>query len=110
MSDSQLENIKTLIASQQNYKVWVGSAIGFTFLIFFFTFAMLVDKFPPIFFIIESIITLILFPCLFILNRISFRILKLKKGKTAEFKNLIAQMHRDDVDEKPEKILEKISA
>ncbi len=110
MTDKQLDNIKTLQASQQNIKIWIGSAIGFIFLIFFFTFAMLVDKFPPIFFIIESIITLILFPCLFILNRISFAILKLKKGNKDEFKVLLEGMSRDDVDKKPEVILEKINA
>ncbi|HFE38854.1 MAG TPA: hypothetical protein ENK06_10625 [Gammaproteobacteria bacterium] len=109
MTDNQLDNIKTLQESQKNIKIWIGTIIGVIFLIFFFTFAMLVDKFPPIFFIIESIITLILFPCLFILNRISFAILKLKKGRKPAYKSLIKNLSRDDVDKKPEEVLEKIS-
>lgn len=109
MSETKLENIKQLQEKQTNIKIWIGSAIGFIFLVFFFTFAMLVDKFPPIFFIIESIITLILFPCLFVLNRISFTLLKLTQSKNPEFKDIMSQMKQGDVEVKPEEILSRLS-
>ena len=110
MTDNQLENIKTLQESQKNTKIWIGAIMGVILILFFFTFAMFVDKFPPIFFIVETIITLIILPSFFMLNRISFAILKIRKGNKEQFKNILAKIHRDDVDKKPEDLLEKINA
>ena len=110
MTDNQLENIKTLQESQKNTKIWIGAIMGVILILFFFTFAMFVDKFPPIFFIVETIITLIILPSFFMVNRISFAILKMKKGNKEEFKSNLSKMHRDDVDKKTEEILEKINA
>ena len=109
MTDNQLETIKTLQESQKNTKIWIGAIMGVILILFFFTFAMFVDKFPPIFFIVETIITLIILPSFFMLNRISFAILKMKKGSKEEFKPVLEKMHRDDVDKKTEEVLEKIN-
>ena len=108
MSDIELEKIKTLQESQKNIKVTIGSAMGLILIIFFFTFAMLVDKFPPVFFVIESIITLIFIPSFFLLNKISFTILKIKKGKNEEYKPLMEKLKPSDVDKKPEAVLSSI--
>ena len=108
--DSPLKKIEFLQESQKNTKVWIGAIMGVILILFFFTFAMLVDKFPPIFFTIETIITLIILPCFFMLNRISFGILKIKKGKKEEFKDILGQMHRDDVDKKTEEVLANINS
>lgn len=108
MTDTQLENIKTLQASQTSIKIWMGSIMGLILIIFFFTFATFVDKFPPIFFIIESIIALIFVPCFFMLNRVSFFILKLKKNKQEKFKTILAAIDKDDVDKKSEEVLKKL--
>ncbi len=110
MTDASLENIKTLQASQTNIKIWMGSIMGLILIIFFFTFATFVDKFPPIFFIIESIIALIFVPCFFMLNRVSFFLLKLTKNKQERFKTILASMDKDDVDKKTEEVLNKIIA
>jgi len=109
MTDNQLETIKTLQESQKNTKIWIGAIMGVILILFFFTFAMFVDKFPPIFFIVETIITLIILPSFFMLNRISFALLKMKKGNKEEFKAILAKLNRDDVDKKTEEVLEKIS-
>ncbi len=106
MSDNTLEIIKKLQDSQKSIKITIGSIIGVVFILFFFTFAMLVDKAPPIFFEIETVLVIILFPMLFMLNRISFAILKFRKGKKEEFKDVLTKMDRNDVDKKPEKVLE----
>ncbi len=110
MTDTQLENIKSLQATQTNIKIWMGSIMGLILIIFFFTFATLVDKFPPIFFIIESFIALIFVFCFFMLNQISFFILKLTKKKHEKFKTILASMDKDDVDKKTEDVLKKFIA
>jgi len=107
--DSPLEKVKALQESQKNTKIWIGALMGVVLILFFFTFGSLVDKAPPVFFIIETIITLIILPSFFMLNRISFGILKMKKGNKEEFKDILSKMHRDDVDEKTEEVLEKIN-
>jgi len=109
MTDNQLETIKILQESQKNTKIWIGTIMGVILIIFFFTFAMFVDKFPPIFFIVETIITLIILPSFFMLNRISFAILKMKKGNKEEFKGVLSKMNRDDVDKKAEDVSKKIN-
>jgi len=108
MTDTQIETIKTLQNSQKNLKIWLGTIMGIILILFFFTFALLVDKAPPAFFIVETIITLIIIPSFFLLNRISFGILKLTKGKKAEFNDIIRKLSHNDVDKKPEKIIENL--
>jgi len=108
MSEISFEAVKEIQDAQKNIKIIIGSTIGIIFLFFFFTFAMLVDKAPPIFFTIETILVLILFPMLFVLNSISFAIIKFRKGKKAEFKHIFPKLNKNDVDEKTEKVLEKI--
>jgi len=108
MSDVTLETIKTLQEAQKSTKIVIGSTIGIILIFFFFTFAQLVDRLPPIFFTIETVVAAIITPMLFVLNRISFSWLKMRKGNKPEFKETLAKMNRNDVDEKPEKILERI--
>lgn len=106
MSEINLETIKAIQDSQRNIKIVIGSIIGIILVMFFFTFASLVDKAPPIFFTIETIIAIILTPILFMLNRVSFALVKLRKGSKAEFKETLAKMDKNDVDKKTEKVLE----
>ena len=110
MSEISLETIKEIQDSQRNIKVIVGSVIGIILIFFFFTFASLVDKAPPIFFTIETIIAAIITPLLFILNRISFALVKFRKGKKVEFKDTLAKMDKNDVDKKAEKVLESFQS
>jgi len=109
MSDTQLEKIKKIQESQKSIKITIGSAMGLILIVFFFTFAMLVDKAPPIFFVIETIITIIFIPLFFMLNKISFIFLKMRMGEKAEYKDIISQLNANDVDKKAEVILENIN-
>ena len=106
MSDITLESIKEIQDSQKNIKIVIGSTIGIILVFFFFTFASLVDKAPPIFFTIETIIAAILTPMLFVLNRVSFAVVKFRKGKKDGLKSTLEKMDKNDVDKKTEKVLE----
>ncbi len=109
MNETQLlEAVKSLQESQKSIKITIGSIMGLVLIIFFFTFAMLLDKAPPLFFIIETIITIIIIPLFFMLNKLSFVILKIRKGKKEELKKIIAQMNANDVDKKAEIVLQKL--
>ncbi|MDH5217000.1 MAG: hypothetical protein OEX19_04850 [Gammaproteobacteria bacterium] len=108
MSNEQLiERISDIQKKQIKYKTIIGSAIGVIFLIYFFTFAMFVDKFPPLFFLIELITTPILFALFFFLDRISFAIIKGGFEKQDTYREVIAKMTQNDIDVKPEKIAQR---
>ncbi|MDH5301556.1 MAG: hypothetical protein OEW58_09365 [Gammaproteobacteria bacterium] len=105
MSEQAIAKLQQLQEKQTSIKVSIGVTIGIIFLIYFFTFAMLVDKFPPIFFYIEAITSVIFLIMLFKLNKASFCFMgsKIKKA-AAEFPEL-AKYRANDVDTKPEKLL-----
>ena len=108
MSNEQLiERISDIQKKQTKYKMIIGSTIGVIFLIYFFTFAMFVDKFPPIFFLVELVTTPILFALFFFLNRISFAIVKGGFEKQDTYRDVIAKMTQNDIDVKPEKIAQR---
>ena len=109
MAEIQKENLEKLLNKQKSMKITIGSVGGVILLLFFFSFATLVDKAPPIFFIIETIITILIFISFFILNRISFAWIKMTKSKKAEFKDIIPKLQMNDVDEKLDKVFERIN-
>ena len=110
MNEITLKKIKTLQESQKSIKITLGSVMGMILIFFFFTFAMLVDKAPPIFFVIETIITIIIIPLFFMLNKVSFLILKMTKGKKEEYRDIIPRLNANDVDKKPEVVLENLNS
>lgn len=108
MTEITKETIEKIQNSQKSIKITLGSVMGITLILFFFSFAMLVDKFPPKFFTVEIILTLFIVPSFFLLNRISFFWVKLLKGRKSEFKAAIAKMAYDDVDKKTDSVLQKL--
>ena len=110
MNEIELDKVKALQESQKSIKITLGTLMGLILIIFFFTFAMLVDKAPPIFFVIETIITIIIIPLFFMLNKVSFLILKITKGKKAEYRELISRLNANDMDKKPEVVLENLNS
>jgi len=110
MSEQAIAKLKQLQEKQTSIKISIGVTIGIIFLIYFFTFAMLVDKFPPAFFIFEAITSLIFFISLFILNRISFFFMGGKIKKAAKEFPALAKYQANDVDTKAEKLLEELQA
>ncbi|MDH5547355.1 MAG: hypothetical protein OEZ43_17355 [Gammaproteobacteria bacterium] len=107
-NEAVIEKIETIQKKQLRYKLIFGSVLGVICLIYFFTFAMFVDKFPPIFFVIEMITAPIIFVMFFLLNRISFGLIKGGFAKQSEFSAIIAVMKHDDVDTKPGKIQDRL--
>jgi hypothetical protein len=105
MSNEQIiERIGDIQKKQTKYKMIIGSVLGVTLMIYFFTFAMFVDKFPPIFFMVEMVTTPIIFALFFFLNRISFAIIKGGFEQKEAYRDIISKMTQNDIDEKPEKI------
>ena len=99
-----LEQLETIHAKQRSSKIWIGSGLGIFLIVVFFTFAMLVDKAPPIFFKIEAIAAMVAIPMLFLLNHISFFFIQ-RRFTQSPYRELVSKLLPGDVDEKPEKVL-----
>ncbi len=110
MSDINLETIKEIQEAQRSIKIVIGSTIGIILVFFFFTFAALVDKAPAIFFTIETIVAAIITPILFVLNRVSFAVVKFRKKGNPKYKAVLEKMDKNDVDKKTDKVFEGLQS
>ncbi len=108
MANIQKENLEKLLNKQRSIKITYGSLSGIVLLIFFFTFAYLVDNAPPVFFIFETIVAAVIFVSYFMLNRLSFIWIKMTKSKKAEFMDIIPRLEAGDVDGKIDVVFERI--
>lgn len=102
-----LDTIETLQSKHQNIKITLGASMGMVLIIYFFTFAMLVDKFPPAFFIFEAITSVMIFISFFKLNAIAFAILKPLAGR--QRRALLSTLNANDMEKKPEEIAAKLN-
>jgi len=100
-----LENIKSLQQKHQNIKITIGSILGFVLIFYFFTFAMLVDKFPRGFFIFEAISTVLIVICLFKLNNVAMAVFKVMAGR---HKDLLGKLTASDMDTNAEDLEKKL--
>lgn len=107
-NEAIIEKIETIQNKQTRYKLIFGTFLGMILLVYFFTFAMFVDKFPPAFFMVELITTPIIFALFFFLNHISFALIRGGFEKQDDYRDLIKVMSRSDLDVKPEKIAERL--
>ncbi|MDX1810422.1 MAG: hypothetical protein R3240_00620 [Gammaproteobacteria bacterium] len=110
MTTIQKENLEKLLNKQRSIKITIGAVGGIILLLFFFSFATLVDKAPAEFYILEAIISVVIFASFFMLNKISFGWVKITKGKKEEFKAIIPLINQNDVDAKLDKVFERISS
>ena len=107
-NETILGKIEEIQKKQLKYKLIFGTVLGVILLVYFFTFAMFVDKFPPMFFLVELITAPVIFILFFLLNRISFGLIRGSYLKKEDYKKIIQAMKHDDVDTKPEKIADRI--
>jgi len=107
VSQTDIEIIQLIQDKQRSFKITLGASMGMILIVYFFTFAMLVDKFPPAFFIFEAITSVIFLVSFFMLNKISFAYVKLRMAGKANYQDYFEIMQASDVDESAETILER---
>lgn len=108
MQNINPEHLKTLLDKQRRFKIILGSIFGLLLVIYFFSFATLIDKAPPGFFYFELVTGIAMAVMLFMLNKISFGYVSRRFGGKTEYKPWIGKLRRDDVDQKFEKVLKEL--
>lgn len=99
-----LSDIKQFV---DKYVVRIGVTIGIIFLIYFFTFAMLIDKAPLIYIMIQVITSILFVFALFKIKEISFYLAKLKLAKKSPYSDIFSRLTVADL-EKSESDLMRI--
>jgi len=101
------EKIEFLLEKQRSTKIKIGVTIGLILIVYFFSYGGLIDKAPPGFMYFQLITSTIMFTMLFMLNRISFKLLNRKYSKDSEYTDVVKQLTQTDVDEKIKTVVER---
>lgn len=96
MTPEEARIVEKIINTQRNIKVFGGIAIGMILSIYFFTFAMVLDRAPPIFITVQAITALIFVSLFFVGNRVSFLAARLVLPGRA-YKSIFRLLRPDDV-------------
>lgn len=108
-AQNEIAAIERLQASQSNIKVTIGITIGTILLLYFFSFAQLVDAGQTAGWLFETATTVLCVLGLIYLNRISFFILKLRYKRRAEFTKIFPVLTASNIDEKAEELAQRIT-
>ena len=109
-SNQLTESIEALQQSYSNIKIFTAVPMGVILILYFFTFAMLVDKgmHGALMF---QIITSVLFVFYFIfMNQAAFAILKILKKNKPQFREILPLMQVPDLSMEPEALTAKIES
>ncbi len=102
-----LEAIDALKQKHENIAVTIGISLGMILVFFFFSYAQLIDRMPPIFIQVQTTIAVLIVAALFFIKRIAFSYLKLRHGQRAEFKPLLAVLTANDMERKTQALLDE---
>lgn len=105
-----LTHIKHIQQIQGRFGMISGITMGFLMIVYFFTFALLIDNAYYYLLSFEAITTLLFVGAFIFLNRISFAYVKIRCGKNEPYKSLIAQMQPYDVSIAPEDVAQRIDS
>ncbi len=88
-----LSEIKTLM---ERYVVRIGVTIGIILLVYFFTFAMLIDKAPLIYIMIEVVTSIVFVFILFKLKKIAFYLVQSKLSGKSPYTDIFSRLTAAD--------------
>ena len=83
-------------------------SMGMILIVYFFTFAMLVDKGYKSILLFEIVTSIIFFASFFFLNKIAFHITRLLYRNRQPHSNIMRMLRPSDITRKPEELLPKI--
>lgn len=100
-----LEAIDALKQKHENIAVFMGISLGMVLVFFFFSYAQLIDRMPPIFIQVQTTVAVLVVVALFFIKRLAFTYLKLRHGRRAELKPLLAVLDVKDLEKDTQVLL-----
>ncbi len=104
-TNNTLEFLTKIQKTQNNICLYSAVTMGMVLIIYFFTFAMLVDKGYKLILTIQVITSIIFFISFFYLNRIAFFVTRLLFQKKTPHGEIIRYLNADDMSKQPEELL-----
>lgn len=99
MSDSEeYSPIQRIKKAQENTVVVLGVAIGFVLLLYFFTFAAMVDGRGSMMAWFQAVTTALMAAMLVFIKRIAFFLTRLRLRRRVEYRELFASLRSSDLD------------
>ena len=110
MSEQETLNaIRRIKKTHENLVVFIGVLIGMTLLIYFFTFAMFVDKASTVLVWFETITTILMAFMLVFLKRVGFFLTKLRLGRRPDCRAVFSAIVAADLALDEKALVEKIN-
>ncbi len=110
MSEQETLNaIRRIKKTHENLVVFIGVLIGMTLLIYFFTFAMFVDKASTVLVWFETITTILMALMLVFLKKVGFFLTRLLLGRKPDCRSIFAVLKTADLALDEQVLVEKIN-
>lgn len=105
---SQLEAVRRIKKLHGNLTVGLGIAIGIILCVYFFSFAMLVDRAPPLLWKLQALSAVALVLMLVYLKRCAFFGVRLWLGTRAPYRGIVGHLRAQDLDQSEEQLIARL--
>jgi hypothetical protein len=105
-----VEALRKLKAAQERYVLILGLGIGVTLVLYFFTFAQVIDRGYTGVLWFQAVSSIVMVAALFMLKRLAFCLVRLLHGRRSPYREILARIAPSDLDQEPEKLVEKLVA
>lgn len=105
---SFIDALRRLKAAQERYVLVIGLTIGILLVIYFFTFAQLIDRGYSGLVWFQGISALVMMLALFVLKRLAFGLVRLFHGRQAPYRGILARIGPFDLDQDVETLAERL--
>jgi len=106
-NQSKLEIINTLKQKHENTVVFMGITLAMVLVLFFFSFAQLIDRLPPIFIQVQVMMAIFIVIALCYIKRLAFFYLRLRHGMRTEFKPFLSVLNANDMAKESQVLLDE---
>lgn len=102
--DKQLDIIRAIQNTQRKISIITGFTMGILLIVYFFTFAMLIDKGYSFLLKFEIVTTVIFVIAFFFLNKLSFQLTRLVYMRQPVYGQLLSKLKSGDINKTPEEV------
>ncbi len=103
-----LQALQRIQKTQNTIAISAAIIMGILLIVYFFTFAMLIDKGYYTILWIQAVTSILFITAFFFLNRLAFRVTRLIYGRRQPFASLLARLSPQDASLPPQKLVQRL--